>query len=256
MKLLRDACLVPRWSVHESVVAFVTTRQGGHSRPPYDSFNLGLHVGDDARHVGANRERLLASLPAGFALQWLDQVHGTQLVDARADGVIRTADAVYIDRPEQAGVVMTADCLPVFFAAQSGARVALAHAGWRGLLDGILENTLARFPDAPEDLATWFGPAIGPCHFEVGAEVRDAFLATAQTSAMRRIIGEEAFSPAPGTRKYFADLYRLAALRLQASGVRSIGGAQLCTYCDSRRFYSYRRDGTTGRFASVIGLTP
>lgn len=242
------------WPVAERVLAFVSTRDGGVSQAPYDSLNLGLHVGDRVADVQENRRRLMQVLPAGVSLQWLEQVHGCTVVDAAADGRVRTGDAVYVDRVGQGGLVMTADCLPVFFASADGRRGAVAHAGWRGLLDGVLEATLARFPDAPGDLHVWFGPAIGPCHFEVGEEVREAFVTAAPPSLQESLMASFRLTQRPG--KFLADLYRLASLRLNAAGVPAPRGGGLCTVCDRERFFSYRRDGISGRFASVLVLLP
>ncbi len=242
--------LVPQWPAPNTVFAYVTTRIGGVSKAPYDSFNLGLHVDDDADAVQHNRAQLSQCLPIDASPQWLTQVHGNCVIDALDDGVVREGDAAYIDKPGLAAAVMTADCLPVFFASKSGARVAVAHAGWRGLLDGVLENTLKRFPDAPQEICVWLGPAIGQCHFEVGGEVRDAFL---QASTSKQGVAQ-AFRPSDTEGKFFADLYQLATLRLKAYGVCSIHGGGYCTYCDEERFYSFRRESRTGRFASVIGL--
>jgi len=248
--------MVPDWSVHGAVIARVSERSGGVSAPPYDSFNLALHVEDCRENVLRNRERLASQLPAGLAVQWLEQVHGIAVVDAGSDNVERCGDAVYVDRPGLAGAILTADCLPVLFASRSGLRVAAAHAGWRGLAAGILETTLARFPDPPGDVSVWLGPAIGPCHFEVGAEVREAFLAACPDAAARRQLQEQAFCPSALPGKYLADLYVLARARLEACGVTAISGGGKCTHCDAEHFYSYRRDGRTGRFVSLIGLAP
>jgi YfiH family protein len=248
--------LQPQWSAPESVLAFVSTRVGGISKSPFQQFNLGLHVGDDPSAVLQNRQLLSDYLPAQLHLQWLEQVHGTEVVDARPDEVTRRGDAVYVDQPGLGGVVMTADCLPVFFASKSGKRVALAHAGWRGLAEGILEKTLERFPDAPADVLVFLGPAIGPCHFEVGEEVRRSFVASAATADLAKSFEEQAFLPSTTPGKYLADLYLLATLKLRALGVEQISGGSLCTYCDSDRFFSYRRDGQTGRFVSLIALLP
>lgn len=248
--------LVPDWRLPGAVIARVSNRLGGISIPPFDSFNLALHVDDVREHVLHNRQLLKAQLPAGMALQWLEQVHGTAVVDAGADGIERCGDAVYVDRPGLAGAVLTADCLPVFFASRTGRRVAVAHAGWRGLAAGILEKTLARFPDAAADVLVWLGPAIGPCHFEVGAEVRDVFLDACHDRAARESLAEVAFHPADNGNKFFADLYALARARLAACGVSDISGGDFCTYCAANHYYSYRRDGRTGRFVSLIGLAP
>lgn len=251
-----EQCLQPQWSAPQSVIAFVTSRAGGVSKSPFHQFNLGLHVGDDPAAVLENRQLLSDQLPASMQLQWLEQVHGTQVVEARADRVTRVGDAVYIDQPGLGGVVMTADCLPVFFASRSGKRVALAHAGWRGLAEGVLENTLSRFPDDPADVLVFLGPAIGPCHFEVGVEVRKAFIESASSAALAKSIKEQAFLPGCAPGKYLANLYLLASLKLRALGVEQISGGELCTYCEHDRYFSYRRDGQTGRFVSLIGLLP
>lgn len=248
--------LTPEWQVPGNVIARVSDRRGGVSASPYDSFNLALHVGDYPFAVQQNRERLLRCLPEGMSVQWLEQVHGTVVVDAQFAAPERCADAVYVDTPGLAGAVLTADCLPVFFAARHGRSVAVAHAGWRGLAAGILESTLVRFADAPQDVVAWLGPAIGVCHFEVGLEVRDSFLDACATAAQREQLQAHAFRPAAHSGKCFADLYALARFRLQAAGVREIGGGGTCTHCDVERYYSYRRDGRTGRFVSIVGLAP
>lgn len=248
--------LVPDWCAPAAVIARVSNRLGGISLPPFDSFNLALHVDDARESVLHNRQLLQSQLPAGMALQWLEQVHGTAVVDAGTDGSERCGDAVYVDRPGLAGAVLTADCLPVFFASRTGRRVAVAHAGWRGLAAGILEKTLARFPDPAGDVLVWLGPAIGPCHFEVGAEVRDVFLDACPAGSARRHLQEQAFRAARADNKYFADLYVLARARLSACGVTDIAGGSFCTCCDTKHYYSYRRDGRTGRFVSLIGLAP
>lgn len=246
--------IFPDWPAPPGVIALVSTRIGGVSKPPFDSFNLALHVNDDPSDVLANRALLQEFLEPGLHLQWLQQVHGTQVIRATADGLTKTGDAVFIDQPGLAGVVMTADCLPVFFVARDGHSAAVAHAGWRGLLDGVLERTLEIFNVAPSEVLCWMGPAIGPCHFEVGAEVLDAFLAASHDDDQRREIRESAFKAASSPGKYHADLYSLARLRLQRHGVIDIHGGGLCTFCDADRFYSYRRDRDTGRMASVIGI--
>lgn len=246
----------PKWAAPATVIAMVTTRSGGVSKPPFDSFNLALHVKDDSTDVDSNRTLLQRLLGEGIHLQWLEQVHGTQIVHAERGAGECRGDAVYIDSPGLAGVVMTADCLPVFFAARDGGSVAVAHAGWRGLADGILERTLACFSLPASEVIVWLGPAIGPCHFEVGAEVRDIFLNSTDDEQVRSLIDAQGFRPTTNAVKYLADLYALARLKLLEAGVTSVNGGGACTYCDAARFYSYRRDGATGRMASVIGLRP
>lgn len=246
--------ICPDWPALPNVIAVVTTRVGGVSKPPFNSFNLALHVNDDLADVLANRAVLQSLLEPELHLQWLQQVHGTHVVHATVEGEQKLGDAVFTNQPGLAGVVMTADCLPVFFAARDGRSVAVAHAGWRGLVDGVLERTLEAFAVPPSEVLCWLGPAIGPCHFEVGAEVLDAFLDASLDDEQRCEIRELAFKAASVPGKYHADLYSLARLRLQHRGVVEIHGGGLCTHCDTDRFYSYRRERDTGRMASVIGI--
>lgn len=236
----------PPWRI-PGVIAFTTTRQGGRSQSPWNSLNLGSHVGDAASAVAANRARLLAMLPQGSALQWLNQVHGTEVVEA-SGGPALEADACWTQSHGVACAVMTADCLPVLFADEKGARVAAAHAGWRGLQAGILEATVAAMEVAPERLQAWLGPAIGPGAFEVGPEVRDAFMSVQPA--------KHAFKPAARPGHYLADLYQLARERLTDLGLAGVSGGGYCTFDQSDRFFSFRRDGQTGRMASVILLSP
>lgn len=246
--------LRPEWPAPAVVQAVVTTRAGGVSPAPWDSLNLGTHVGDDPARVAENRARLEAALtaiaPCGTP-QWLNQVHGTVVVEAEPEAARRArfvpaADAVTTTVPGLPCVVMTADCLPVFFCDRAGTRVAVAHAGWRGLCDGVLEATVARFA-VPSDVLAWLGPAIGPAAFEVGEEVRAAFLAQDAGVA-------SAFRPSPHAGRWLADIYALARARLAAVGVTAVSGGGLCTVTDREQFFSYRRDGQTGRMASVIWL--
>jgi YfiH family protein len=242
------------WPAPANVHAVVSTRAHGVSVAPYDSLNLGTHVGDDPAAVSANRARLLAALQFEAPCdgpQWLNQVHGTVVVEAEADAARRLqwapdADGVSTTSTGLPCVVMTADCLPVFFCDYAGTRVAVAHAGWRGLCEGVLEATLAQFAD-PAEVLCWLGPAIGPDAFEVGAEVRAAFMQKQPEAA-------QAFRPGDKPGKYLADIYALARLRLTAAGVAGIHGGGRCTVTDSRHFFSFRRDGRTGRMASVIWL--
>jgi len=254
----------PDWPVPPSVVAVVTTREGGCSTVPFDTFNLAVHVGDNPADVEQNRRRLQAWLGGELRpVQWLNQVHGTRVAALRDDGQTETADALVIDRPGCVGAVLTADCLPVLLAAADGSKVAVAHAGWRGLAGGILERTVATMGVPASGIVAWLGPAIGACHFEVGEDVREAFLEPfleafleAQTDSRQCSAVEAAFRPAPTQGKYLADLYTLARLRLSAVGVDAVHGGGWCTVCDGSRFYSYRRDGLTGRMATVIGILP
>jgi hypothetical protein len=233
--------ILPAWPVPANVHARVTTRVGGASTGPWQGLNLATHVGDDPAHVALNRAWLRSQLPA--EPHWLTQVHGTECVVAEASQAGCTADACLSFEPWHICAVLTADCLPVLFCTLDGQGVGAAHAGWRGLLDGVLENTVHAMRVAPDQIMAWFGPAIGPQAFEVGAEVRAAFLAQDAASA-------EAFIP--HGEKWLADIYLLARQRLQGMGLASIYGGDLCTVSDTERFYSYRRDGATGRMASLI----
>lgn len=236
--------LIPDWPAPANVRAVQTLRSDGCSPPPWDSFNLGDHVGDDPERVAANRATLRALLPAEPL--WLKQVHGVAVVDAGAASPSLEADAALARQPGKVCVVMTADCLPVLFCDRAGTVVAAAHAGWRGLASGVLEATVRAMAVTPGELLAWLGPAIGPQAFEVGNEVRAVFLAHDPDAA-------SAFVP-HGDGKWLADIYLLARQRLQAAGVGSISGGDYCTVSDADRFFSYRRDGVTGRQASLIWL--
>lgn len=247
-----NSILVPEWDVPERVAALSSLRFPGTSRGDFAAFNIGARVGDDARAVASNRRRLAELLDAGVSLQWLEQVHGNEVVRAKRGNVEQRADAAYTTEPGVACCVTTADCLPVLFAARDGGVVAAAHAGWRGLASGVLENTLAALPAAPADVVCWLGPAIGPCHFEVGPEVRTAFL-----QAVPKGLGavtSACFSPVGKHDRLMADLYGLARIRLQAAGVASITGGGHCTFCEESAFYSFRRSQRTGRMVSLVYL--
>lgn len=235
--------LVPEWPAPRNVRACVTTRQGGVSLAPFDAFNLGDHVGDDPLAVAANRQRLHVTL--GCQPAWLKQTHST-IVTPASEADCPQADAGWTDVAGLACAVLTADCLPVLFCDRDGHRVAAAHAGWRGLAGGILEHTVAELQVAPDRLMAWLGPAIGPASFEVGGEVREAFVTSHAPAS-------EAFVPSRKPGRYMADLYHLARIRLAACGVTDVYGGSFCTFQDPR-FYSYRRESHTGRFASLIWL--
>ncbi|XLX41385.1 peptidoglycan editing factor PgeF [Ectopseudomonas mendocina] len=237
--------LIPDWPAPVNVRACVTTRSGGVSAAPFDSFNLGDHVDDDPAAVASNRQHLVDAL--GCRPAWLRQVHGIVVAEADPTVVIE-ADGNWTSTPGVACTAMTADCLPALFCDRAGTRVAAAHAGWRGLAGGVLEATVKALGVAPQELLVWLGPAIGPAAFEVGAEVREAFV-------RQHAEAVSAFVPSANAGKFMADIYQLARIRLAAIGVTSVSGGGLCTYSDSR-FYSYRRSARTGRFASLIWLQP
>lgn len=233
------------WPAPPHIRAITTTRNGGLSQSPYDSLNLGDHVGDDPARVAANRHLLRekTSLPAEPL--WLQQTHSTKVIDCREWQPVIEADAIICDTPRQVCSVMTADCLPLLITDKTGSQVAAIHAGWRGLQAGIIENTLQRFDRSANDILVWLGPAIGPKAFEVGPEVKAAFLA-ADASA------DEAFIP--HSDRFLADIYLLARQRLAAQGITAVYGGNHCTYHEKQRFFSFRRDGVTGRMASLIWI--
>ena len=262
--------LVPEWPAPLTVRALSTLRWGGVSARPYASLNLGDHVGDLTRAVAENRRRLVEAARLPAEPRWLTQVHGTAVadldavgdLDAAADldavadfegpgpvaarGSIGPADACFTRRPHRVCAILTADCMPILLAAESGDLVAAVHAGWRGLADGVIETLVGALPAPPAKLMAWLGPAIGPQHFEVGAEVREALL--------RRDSGAgEAFT-ANARGRFMADLGQLARRRLETQGVRRIYGSGRCTFAEGDRFFSYRRDGVTGRQATMIWL--
>ncbi|WP_411703586.1 purine nucleoside phosphorylase YfiH [Edaphovirga cremea] len=244
-----NSLLLPDWPAPATVKACSTLRAGGISLPPYDSLNLGTHVGDDPVSVQENRQRLVKYAHLPQMPHWLEQVHGTDVVRLASGQKTKghfVADAVYSHQQQQVCAIMTADCLPVLFCSLAGDEVAAAHAGWRGLCAGILESTIQQFSAPPSQIMAWLGPAIGPQKFEVGSEVRDAFMAqepTANGAFVAQMNG-----------KYLADIYHLARLRLRSVGVSQIYGGGLCTVSDRSRFFSYRRDEITGRMASLIWL--
>lgn len=236
--------LVPDWPAAVNVRACVTTRSVGDSDEPFAAFNLGAHVGDSIEQVQANRAYLAEALQCQPT--WLNQVHGHAVVSANAEQTL-TADASVSRQAGLACCIMSADCLPVLFTDQAGSCVAAAHAGWRSLVAGVLENTVAAMQVAPEQIMAWLGPAIGVNAFEVGAEVREAFIQI-------HPITEQAFVPSVNQGRWMADIYQLARLRLAACGVMAVYGGGLCTLTDPR-FYSYRRQPVTGRFASLVWLS-
>ena len=237
--------LRPNWPAPAGVHAAMTTRAGGVSQGAYASFNLASHVGDEAAAVSENRRRLRAALDLPAEPAWLEQVHGIRVV-ALPGPAPGPADAAVTFTPGSVCAVLVADCLPVFLTGRDGRRLGVAHAGWRGLAAGIIEATVAALECTPGELVAWLGPSIGPAAFEVGGEVRDAFVARDAGSAI-------AFRPGREGR-WLADLPALARRRLAGAGVGVVHGGELCTHSDPARFYSYRRDGATGRMAALAWL--
>lgn len=232
------------WPAPSNIVAFTTTRIGGCSQAPYDSFNLGDHVGDDLQCVLANRALLQTQLPT--ALPWLRQVHGACAVAASAATMTTEADAMYTHQVQQVCGILTADCLPVLLCDRSGTQVAAIHGGWRGLAQGILARTIEKMSLAGDEILAWLGPAIGPQKYEVGEDVRECFLRQDPDYEIAFIAKE------PG--KWLFNLYQLARLQLAALGVTAVYGGDHCTLTKSELFFSARRDRQTGRMASLIWM--
>lgn len=239
--------LVPDWPAPAGIRAAFTLRAGGVSQPPFAACNVAAHVRDDPRAVAENRARLRASLSLPQEPVWLEQVHGHRVADLdspTAQGSLGPADAAVTRAPGRICAIQVADCLPVLFAAADGSAVGAAHAGWRGLAGGVLEATVRALGTFPGKLHAWLGPAIGQAHFEVGGEVRAAFLAADPGATVAFLPNERG--------RWQCDLYVLARRRLTALGALSIHGGGWCTYADARRFFSYRRDGRCGRMAALV----
>jgi YfiH family protein len=238
--------LVPDWPGPKGVRAFVTTRAGGVSGGEYASMNLGTRSGDDPADVARNRLIVRARLPA--MPRWMVQVHGAEVanLDRLGEDDVATADAATVGVPGRVGVVLTADCMPIFFCDAAGRRAGVAHAGWRGMAAGVIENTVHALGAEPGSVMAWMGPSIGPDAFEVGPEVRAAFMAVDPAA-------QRAFVPGrPG--KYMADLYALARQRLARAGVTQVYGGGFCTHREDERFFSYRRERKSGRMGAFIWL--
>ncbi|MCH2086543.1 MAG: peptidoglycan editing factor PgeF [Pseudoalteromonas sp.] len=236
--------ITPAWTAPNTVSALSTIRQGGVSVAPFDSFNVGLHVGDDEQAVLANRALLTNQLPNPAV--WLNQTHSSDVIviDEKSDlSQVRAADALYTRLVKQPLAIMTADCLPVLLCSSSGDEVAAVHGGWRGLAQAILANTVSHFQAPANDIIAWLGPAIGPSQFEVGQDVKDSF-------CLQNPVHQQAFTAKH--EKYMADIYLLARQQLAQLGVVKIYGGEYCTVTDKSQFFSYRRDGQTGRMASLI----
>ncbi|HEY7890045.1 MAG TPA: peptidoglycan editing factor PgeF [Steroidobacteraceae bacterium] len=239
--------ILPDWPAPAGVRAAFTLRPGGISRPPFDTCNIAVHVGDEPRAVAENREGLRASLALPAEPAWLEQVHGHRVVDLDRQTALESlppADAAVTRTAGRICAIQVADCMPVLLAAADGTAVGAAHAGWRGLAGGVLEATVRAMNSPPAQLLAWLGPAIGQAHFEVGEEVRAAFLASDAGAAAAFAANERG--------RWQCDLYALARRRLAALGVRAIHGGGCCTYADAKRFFSYRRDGRCGRMAALI----
>jgi len=242
------------WPAPAKIKAFCTTRMGGYSLPPFDSFNLADHVGDQVEQVIKNRGKLKSDLGLPSSPFWLDQIHSCNLVNAdliedpakgKNQRANLQADACYASIANKVCAVMTADCLPLLFCNKQGDWIAAIHAGWRGLADGIVQKTIEAYPRNPSDLIAWMGPAITQSHFEVGENVRIEFIESDSNNS-------DAFKPL-GNNKYLCDIYLIARKIFDRYSVKSFGGG-ICSYDESSLFFSYRRDGKTGRMASLIWI--
>lgn len=243
--------IIPNWPAPSNVKSLFTTRHGGVSgsiNRAYVSFNLAMHVNDDCRDVEQNRALLCQHLPA--TPLWLRQVHGTHPVAMEnAQTEVPEGDAAFSTTPGSVCAIMVADCLPVLLCDTAGSAVGIAHAGWRGLSGGIIEESIAAMERKSDELMAWLGPAIGPQHFEVGVDVYEAFV-------RHDAQAELAFEPISGSgqQKWLVDIFLLARQRLAKQGVTRVYGGGICTFSDPERFFSYRRDGETGRMAALIWM--
>ncbi len=245
-ELQLEHLIIPTWPAPKRVLAVSTTRLGGISSPTYDSLNLAGHVGDDPACVAENRRRLAAAVGYTAEPAWLEQVHGNRVVAAETVRAPVAADAAWTREPDQPCVVLTADCLPILLCNRAGTVVAAVHVGWRGLAGGVIAATVARLGVPPMELLAWLGPAIGPVAFEVGEEVRAAFIALDKANA-------SCFRPSPAGR-WLANIYAMARLQLRRLYVTAIYGGEFCTFSEPERFFSFRRENRTGRMATLIWL--
>lgn len=237
-----DRYLIPDWDVPNNIHSAMTLRKGGVSLADYSSLNLATHVDDDLDKVLINRQRIKETLALPSHPIWLNQTHSTRVIQADRVKSLTNADASFTSKTEIVCTVLTADCLPLLLCSKDGNQIAAIHAGWRGLLAGIISNTLKAMQT--RQLSVWLGVAIGSCCFEVGREVRELFIAKHPPFSV-------AFTQ-KSSQKYLADIYQLARIELNINGVNNIYGGEFCTVCDSQRFYSYRRDQQTGRMATLI----
>ena len=246
--------IVPNWSLPVNVKAVFTSRQGGVSASPWNSFNLGVNTKDTEQALKANRNLLAKALPQRLGVQWLKQVHATQTYIAKSDASedLPTADICFTRNQNIACAVLTADCLPILVCDSAGVEIAAVHAGWRGLAQGILQSAISQFSSAADELSVWIGPSICQKHFEVGQEVVEAMLKVKLVTQDELPYVSIPSNTEPG--KSYLDLTEIAKRNLQKLGVKDISCESLCTYCDTENFYSYRRDGETGRMASLIWI--
>jgi YfiH family protein len=251
--------IVPNWPAPSHVKALTTLRTGGVSAKPFDNFNLGDHVGDNPDTVQENRKRLILEGNLPKAPCWISQVHGIEVINlddyaswiAKHPHSVPTADASISFKPRQVSSVLTADCLPLLLCDKRGTQVAAVHAGWRGLAQGVIQATVAKFNCDSADILAWMGPAIGPNAFEVGLDMKEAFTMKGDEAAFKAQGKDNKDNKSP---KWTADLYALARIRLQSLGITEIYGGDHCTYTEEDKFFSFRRSNPTGRQATLIWL--
>lgn len=247
-----DLCIgrhavVPDWPAPDNIIAFTTTRLGGVSEAPYSSWNLAHHVGDEKAHVDENRQQLQQLLPTGSRLNWLEQVHGTVIVDAPSK--VQESDGVFTDKLLQACCIMTADCLPILMCNQQGDQIAALHAGWRGVADRIIEQGFRRFSAPADELMVWIGPSITARHFRIGRDVEQKLSASIRNAECRA----QFFRQDQDSKKHvFADLQGMVEQQCHELGINQVFQSNCCSFSDSDRFFSYRREQQTGRNVSVI----
>lgn len=245
----------PTRALATNVEAFATTRRDGSSQGNFSTLNLAQHVEDESAIVARNRKTLSDAFSNKLSFQWLDQSHSNVVHLVEEPGDVLAGDALVTREPGVACCVLTADCLPIILASKFGDEVAIVHAGWRGLLNGIIPNTVNAMDSASDALVAWLGPAIGPCHYEVGEDLRQRYLECASTEAEKRD-AEIFFSRSDKPGKYMLDLYELAVAQLTSQSICCLDEKRYCTYCEDELFYSYRRSKQTGRMASIVYIEP
>ncbi|MDG2140510.1 MAG: peptidoglycan editing factor PgeF [Gammaproteobacteria bacterium] len=243
------------WPAPSNIHAFVTSRQGGYSTKNFSSLNLAFHVDDKLDLVARNRALLQASVSRDLTFQWLRQIHSASVFQVDSSGPEKKGDGLLCKKAGIVCCILTADCLPVFFTNKHGTEIAIAHVGWRGMSKGIIQNVVNTMESNPREVITWLGPAIGPCHFEVGEEVKFIFSQSHWPDMLRHEM-QRCFSCAGDPKKYFLDLYQATKVILNSMGISEVYGGDECTYCQEEKYFSFRRDGDTGRMVSAIFIEP
>ena len=247
--------VLPNWPAPDHIHAFVTERSGGCSVGSFASLNLAGHVNDSESAVARNRDQVRSALPDNLAYQWLDQVHSNIVNTVNIPTSPMRGDSLICRLPGVICCVLTADCLPIFLTNREGTEIAILHAGWRGICYGIINNTIDAMHSRPSDILAWLGPAIGPCHYEVGIDLKNVFKGAIGSKELWLEI-ERCFGQGRREDKLYLNLYRAAEVILGYSGVNEVFGGNQCTFCEEEKYYSYRRDQETGRMLSAIFIEP